>query len=141
MKLPKLDEKTPHVCFMYQAPSSSGSDDELPQRLVAQLRQRFSSVRTVRIWFGGARLMFLKAGSESHTGGFGKSRYRKGEWILAVTTTRRVGFESQVAVCRKIHESLLEISGITRVRWYFEGSKTQSPAVETPEELLRIVPN
>lgn len=136
MKFGKLDEHTPHVCFEYEAPSSSGSDDELPQRLISQLRDRFSSVWTMRIWFGASRVMILRSGAESHTGGFGQNRLRKGEWILAVTAARSAERESQVmAVCRKIHQSLLATSGVTSVRWYFEGSKTQSPAVATPDEL------
>ena len=143
MKFAKIGEKTPHVCFKYEAPSSSGSDDELPQRLVSELRDRFSSVRMLKIWIGGSWSLILGAGAESHTAGFAKSRFCKGEWILAVTAARSAGLlESQVLdVCRRIHESLIAICGITRVRWYFEGpknqkgTKNQSPAVATPDEL------
>ena len=37
--------------------------------------------------------------------------------------------------CREIHQVLTAIPGISAVRWYFEGRKTQSVAVATPDEL------
>jgi hypothetical protein len=148
MKFAKLDEKTPHVCFKYEAPLSSGSDDELPRRLASQFRDRFSSVRTMKTWFSGPWWMILGTGKESHTAALGRSRFGKGEWILVVTAARTAGLfdrvfqrriQSNVSdvmnVCREIHESLVAISGITDVRWYFEGSRGQSPAVATPDEL------
>lgn len=37
--------------------------------------------------------------------------------------------------CREIHQVLTAIPGISAIRWYFEGRKTQSVAVATPDEL------
>jgi hypothetical protein len=92
--------------------------------------------------------MILGTGNESHTAALGRSRFGKGEWILVVTAARTAGLfgrvfqrriQSNVSdvmnVCREIHESLVAISGVTDVRWYFEGSRGQSPAVATPDEL------
>lgn len=46
------------------------------------------------------------------------------------------GYESEFsAVSDEIHELLIKIPGITRLRWYFKGWDPKKPAVQTPAEL------
>ena len=145
-----LDEMTPHVCFKYELPSSRRSDDELPRRVASQLRDRFSSVRTLKTWFSGPWAIIIRGGGDSYSAALGRSKYGSSEWILVVAAARtgtaglfdrvfqrriQSNVSDVIGVCREIHQSLMAISDITDVRWYFEGSNSQSPAVATPDEL------
>jgi hypothetical protein len=56
------------------------------------------------------------------------------QWILFIGPVRNLYPELR-QVCREIHAMLTSTPGITDVFWYFEGSRSQSEAVVTPDEL------
>jgi hypothetical protein len=60
-----MDEITPHVCFMYEPPSKS-SDGEVSRLVAAQLRERFTSVRTLKLWFLRSWAMMIRRGEHSY---------------------------------------------------------------------------
>jgi hypothetical protein len=77
-----------------------------------------------------------------------RSRYGNDEWILKIGPWRfwgllkfvlghnLTGFSPErMQLCREIHAMLTSTPGITAVRWYFEGVRSQSAAVATPDEL------
>lgn len=77
-----------------------------------------------------------------------KSKYEDAEWILLVgpldkpTLLDRLRGRKPISdvpalmlICREIHAMLTAISGVSAVRWYFEGFGSQTSAVATPDEL------
>jgi hypothetical protein len=140
-------EKTPHACFGIEPPLTK-VEGGLPRLLEFHLRARFKPFRLRKMWFLGTWAGVVPGERDSHGVAFGKSRYKKDDWVLVVsppsTATlldrvlgRRV--VSDVAdvmlLCRDIHALLTTIEGITAVRWYFEGPRSQTAAVTTPDEL------
>jgi hypothetical protein len=77
-----------------------------------------------------------------------RSNYEDDQWALLVGSLRVRGLldflrgrnpigvsPEWIQVCRDIHTMLTSSPGITDVRWYFEGFRSQSAAVATPDEL------
>lgn len=75
-------------------------------------------------------------------------KYGNNEWIVMMGPGRfrdSCGFllgrnftgvsPALMQLCREIHAMLTAAPGITRIRWYFEGARTQGVAVNTPDEL------
>lgn len=82
-----------------------------------------------------------------------RSKHENDEWILLVGPSQTPGLlallrgrkpvdysPELVQVCGEIHTALTGISGITAVRWYFEGFHSQTAAVTTPDQLPWIKP-
>jgi hypothetical protein len=65
-----------------------------------------------------------------------RSRYANGEWIVVVVLAPLTNSPELVLICREIHTLLAATAGVTRIRWYFEGPRTQgAEVVTTPDEL------
>ena len=116
--------------------------------LAHHLDARFDSFRVIKKWFVTPWAAVLQTGQKSYSMVLGKSKYEKDEWVLLVGPSETPGLfdllrgRKPVAhspelqqVCREIHAALTAISGITAVRWYFEGFHSQTAAVATPDEL------
>jgi hypothetical protein len=131
-------DKTPHVCFKAEFASAASAGNELSRILESRLQARFDSVRRIRIWFWGPRLVVLPVGQESFAVIFGRSKYDDDEWILLVGPlgTQMANTPEVMLVCREIHALFATVAGITAIRWYFKGFRGQSrEAVATPDEL------
>ncbi len=139
---------TPHVCFKVELPSNGNIDDEVPRLLERHVRTRFGSARVIKTGFLAPLAVELPAGEKTFSAVLGRSKYEDDEWILIVGPLEGPGLLDRLRgrrpisevpelmrTCREIHQMLAAISGITAVRWYFEGRDTQSEAVATPDEL------
>jgi hypothetical protein len=139
---------TPHVCFKVELPPRGSADDEVPRFLERHLRTRFDLARVIKTGFLAPLAVELRAGAKTFSAVLGRSKYEDGEWILIVGPLKAPGLLDRLLgrkpisevpelmlTCREIHQMLTAISGITAVRWYFEGRNTQSAAVATPDEL------
>jgi hypothetical protein len=140
--------KTPHVCFKIDRASNYGGSDVLPQALALQLRTRIESIQLKKTPLFGSSTIVMTAGQESFTAVMDRSKYGNDEWVLLIAPSSGPRLMSMlrprkphavssnlVQVCRLIHSSLGEIPGVTAVRWYFEGFRSQSAAVAQPDEL------
>jgi hypothetical protein len=141
-------DNTPHVCFKVELPPNGCADDEVPRLLERYLRARFDSARVIKAGFPAPLAVELRAGAKTFSAVLGRSKYEDGECILIVGPLETPGLLGRLLgrkpisevpelmlTCQEIHEMLTAISGITAVRWYFEGRKTQSAAVATADEL------
>jgi hypothetical protein len=75
---------------------------------------------------------------DSFSANVGRSKYGNDERILLIgpLDTQANNSRELLLVCREIHVLLGTIGGITAIRWYFEGLRSQSKeAVATPDEL------
>lgn len=140
--------KTPCACFKVALASASGVGDELARILERHLRGRIDSVelprkRLWRFWFVG-----VQVSRKRFTVLLAPSRYGNDEWILLVarlsTPTlwdrlrgrRPIDYAPELLrISSEIHTLLAATSGITAIRWYFEGRGAQSAAVHTPDQL------
>ena len=141
-------ENTPHACFRV-APATTGDVAETVPRLVERhLRHRFDSVRLLQARFLPPMVAVLSSGAHSIAMVLGKNKHEAGEWLLIVgppdnpspwPRLRRQKPDSNVVeikrVCDTLHEVLIGLPGVSDVRWYFEGTRQQTPAVATPGEL------
>ena len=136
------------MCFKVELAPNGSADDEVPRLLERHLRARFDSVRVIKTGFLAALAVELRAGAKTFSAVLGRSKYEDGEWILIVGPLKAPGWMDRLVgrkpisevpelmlTCREIHGMLTAISGITAVRWYFEGRNTQSAAVATADEL------
>jgi hypothetical protein len=139
---------TPHACFKAELPTSGGAEDQVPRVLERHLHTRFESVRVIKAGFLALLAVELRTGPKTFLAVLGRSKYEDDEWILLVGPPKSPGLldrllgrkpDSEVPeliqTCRGIHTMLTTISGVTAVRWYFEGRDTPSVAVATPDEL------
>ena len=140
--------KTPHVCFKAEFSSATRADSELPRLVERQLHTRFDSVRVIRTWFLARAGCVVQIGEKSFTVALTRSKFGDDEWILLVgpldtprlldrLLRRESLFDASklMLICREIHTLLTAIPNITAVRWYFEGFRSQTAAVATPDEL------
>jgi len=122
--------------------------DELVRRLEFQFRGRFKSCRFRKIWLFGSWAAVIQTEKNSHAVGITQSKYDKNDWIIAVSPAREIkptSLESRHMarleeedirfLCRELHAELSAINGVSAIRWYFEGTDSQSSAVATPDEL------
>jgi hypothetical protein len=141
-------ENTPHVCFRADLVPSGSVDTVLPGILERQFRAVFESVNIVSVGQLASLVVTFQTGEESFSAVLGRSKFERDEWLLLVGPPSGpglldrirghgadVGLQELMTACREIHTILTRIPGISAIRWYFEGSRTQSPAVETPDEL------
>ena len=138
-------EKTPHACFKVESASMAIADNDFPQALANQLQPRFSSVRVKKTPFKTSWAVVLQLERQSYAAVLGPSKHGNDEWILLLgppdASDRIRGDESTVSqeglirISREVHAVLTTIRGISAVRWYFEGPRTQTAAVATPDEL------
>lgn len=141
--------KTPHACFKVEGASIGRTDDELPRMLTNHLQTRFASARVKKMPFFGSWTVELQVGPESSfTIMLNRSKYGNDEWVLLLDPLQSRGLldilrghkptgssSGLMQACRDIHAYLTATPGITAVRWYFEGFRSQTAAVATPDEL------
>jgi len=89
----------------------------------------------------------LPAGGPSFSAVLGPSHFAQNEWILIVGAPNTPGmldwlrgerpesYTELARVCAKIHAVLASVVNVSNERWYFEGPRSQSAAVSTPDEL------
>jgi len=141
-------ENTPHACFKAPSPGSGAASDLL-QLIEQHLRDQFDSVRVRKAPGLTSWLVVLNSGTQTVAAVIGPSKYDPGEWILIVGPGERLGLLDRLLrtnlsvptpelkhACSRIDRALAAIPGLSAVRWYFEGTQTQSAAVTTPDELL-----
>jgi hypothetical protein len=140
-------DNTPHACFKAGSPLRETGNDELSGVLEHALRARFDSVRVIKTGPMASLTVVLQTAGKSFSMVLGRSKYEDDEWILLVgppdgpsLLDRLRGQPLSAApelilTCHAIHEILTELPGISAVRWYFEGLRTQTAAVATPDEL------
>jgi hypothetical protein len=141
-------ENTPHVCFRADLVPPEEVATKLAEILERQFRARFASVDVVKAARLASLVITFRTGDKSFSAVLGSSKYEDGEWLMLIGPPstpslldrirgRRedVGITELMAGCREIHAMLIGIPGLSAIRWYFEGSRTQSAAVETPDEL------
>ena len=122
--------------------------DELLSVLERDLSARFDSVRVIERRFClRVRTISLKAGEKSFLVSFIRNRFDNDEWVLGVDQIydilvrcfmgRKVNAKSSELrmISHDIHILLASTIGISAIRWYFEGQRTQRSAVATPDEL------
>ena len=141
--------ETPHAYFKFERGSTARVDDDLPQVLAHHLGIRLYSVRVRKTWLFGSWSVALQMGQKSYFRMFvARSKYENDEWVLLIGPLdipplrellrgrKPVTYSPElVQTCQEVHASLIGISGVTRIRWYFEGFHSQSAAVATPDEL------
>ena len=140
--------KTPHVCFKANFLPATRAGDDLPRLLERDLHARFASVRIIKSRFLAPLVVVLQAGKKSYSVVLGRSKYADDEWLLLVGSPdtpklldrlcrRQPLFDSSelMLICREIHALLTAIPNISAVRWYFEGFRSQTIAVASPDEL------
>jgi hypothetical protein len=127
------------------------AEAELQGMLADDLALRFASARVLRAPFPSPRFIMVQVGQGPEfdfTVGLRRCKYGNDEWVLMISPARLwdllglllghnlTGFSPELMqVCRSIHAMLTSIPGITEVRWYFQGARSQSAAVWTPDEL------
>jgi hypothetical protein len=127
------------------------TEDELQRLLADDLALRFPSARALRASFLPVRFISVQVGQwpDFDFGvGLRRSKYGDDEWVLMIGPWQfrdllglllghnMTGFSPELMqVCRSIHTMLTSAPGITNVRWYFKGARSQSSAVWTPDEL------
>lgn len=141
-------ENIPHVCFRADLVPPGEVGSKLADILERQFRSRFASVDVLKAGRLASLVITFQTGNKSFSAVLGKSKYEDGEWLMLIGPPSAPGLLDRIrghredagiaelmAGCREIHSMLTGISGISAIRWYFEGSRTQSAAVETPDEL------
>lgn len=144
------DKMTPHVCFSADSSSLADRDKSFPLLVKRQFASRFGSVRMNKMWFSGPWGFTMKLGEKLLAGLLRRSKYTDGVWVVIIAPPRaatlidrllrrksRDNVQDVMSYCREIHASVTAISGVSAIRWYFEGSQShkQTPAVATPDEL------
>lgn len=141
--------ETPHACFKVESASIARANDELPRMLAHHLHARLNSARVRKTPLLASWTIHVGLDQESSfTVILGRSKYEKDEWILLVGPSqtpglldlmrgrKSVGYSpGLMRICREIHAFLARVSGFTAIRWYFQGFRSQSTAVATPDEL------
>lgn len=140
--------KIPHVCFKVAYTSEGDLGDELSRRLESHLLPLFNSVEIIKRRIFPVWAINLSINKKSFTLCLTRSRYENGEWVLLVgpldtpILSCRLGRPTQITsvpelklISQNIHSLLATITGISAIRWYFEGGQVQSRAVNTPDEL------
>jgi hypothetical protein len=124
-------------------------DDELPRMLTKHLQRRFDSAEIKKAPLVASPSIQIQAGKqEFFTVMLGRSKYEKDEWVLLVGPAEISGLSNLIGrrkptecspeliqICQEIHAFLTATPGISATRWYFEGFRSQSAAVATPDEL------
>ena len=141
-------KRSPHACFKVAPDSKINDGDELMSVLERDLSARFDSVRVIeRRFLLRVRTISLKAGRKSFLVSLVRNRFDNDEWVLGVDQTyeslvgyfmdRKLNAKSSELrmICHDIHVLLASAPGISAIRWYFEGRRTQGSAVATPDEL------
>jgi hypothetical protein len=89
----------------------------------------------------------VESGQGSVGVALGRSKFIRNGWCLTVVSKRlaspriRLGKKrprydpAELEVCRTIHSFLAQAPGIVDLRWYCQSSGSQTPAVDTPDEL------
>jgi len=140
-------EKTPRVCFKVEA--RPRDDDEFARILAQSFGERLGSVHAKKNVVMGSWAIVLQIGQQTFPAVLSRSKYGNDEWIMLIASPDSAGLfdrmrgRKEIAsspgllqVCRDIHTVLTATAGISDVRWYFEGFRSQSAAVATPDELL-----
>jgi hypothetical protein len=140
-------EYTPHACFKFTSASPSTEENDLREVLQYKLRAEFDSMRTIDVGSLATLTIILQGAGKSFCAVLGRSKFEEGEWILIVGPPSTPGFvnllrgrrsESYAELaltCMKLHKVLAGLTGVSAARWYFEGPRSQSEAVSTPDEL------
>lgn len=140
----------PRACFGVAADLIRESDDQIQRMLVQQLKARFESTSATKWPFFASWFVRLRLGPGlSFTVALRRSRYKKDEWVLMIGPSEilsplelirgqraKNNSAELLRICREIQVCLTATSGISAVRWYFEGFRgQQTTAVATPDEL------
>lgn len=144
MPLVKAGE-TPRAAFGTNEKLLGSSDREVPRILSDYLRGRFSGFWAKKVpWLPWVFNMDSDQGAVSI--GLRRSKIKNG-WRLTVVgrrflppriraVNRQPRYDPAVLeVCRALHTLLSQTPGIVNLRWYFQGTVSQSRAVRTPDEL------
>jgi hypothetical protein len=140
-------ENTPRACFKAAVQADGRPGDPLPM-IDQRLRDQFDFVRVKQPLWLTPRFFVLGSGAQSVSAVVGQSKYAPGEWVLVVgpggkrglldrllSTDLSVSASELKHTCSRIHRALTAIPQLSAIRWYFEGTRTQSAAVHTPDEL------
>jgi hypothetical protein len=104
-------------------------------------------MRTLNVRWLWTLTIVLQSAGKSFSAVLGRSKFEEGEWVLIVGPPstqgwvdrlrgRRPESYSELALtCRKLHTVLAGLTGVSETRWYFQGPRSQSEAVSTPDEL------
>jgi hypothetical protein len=104
-------------------------------------------MQTIDVRWFPTLMMVLPGARGSTVAVLGRSQFEANEWILIVGPPptqswldrlrgRRPESNAELALtCRKLHTNLAGLTGVSALRWYFEGRRSQSEAVSTPDEL------
>jgi hypothetical protein len=141
-------DKFPHVCFKAEFPSASSAREEMSRILESHLCVQFGAVERGVLLRWGPRIVNLQVEQKPMSVIWHPNRFNREEWILTVVPDlsslwdefrRRKSelcTEQLKLVCRDIHGLLASVTGISDMRWYFDGFPRQgSEAVWTPDEL------
>ena len=142
--------RIPHACFKFGTELVEKSESQLPQLLSQYLGTRFRSTAPVKQPFAGPWIIKVQLAPDA-TFMIAISRMKRSRdmWVLQITPGRIEGTGGRLALlrgriptedsrellpaCREIQVFLTSTSGISAVRWFFQGFRT---GVRTPDELL-----
>jgi hypothetical protein len=129
--------KTPHVCFKAAFASTANSCDEISRIIERRFHVQFSPIRRIKTWFLARWAVVLQVEQKSFMVALVKSKYESDEWIMQVSSIDSpvVCSPELTQICRELHAVLAAVPSISAIRWYFEGFRSQSTAVWTPDEL------
>jgi hypothetical protein len=129
--------KTPHMCFKAKFPPKENGSKQISQAIERRFQVQFTVGRTIRAWFSVRYAVSLRVGQKSFLVLLVKSKYDSDEWIIQVTPNDTpAGYSPELLqICREIHTLLAAEASISAIRWYFEGFRSQSHSVATPDEL------
>lgn len=146
MSLIKTNE-TPRAAFATSEKFRGSPNREIPRMLWKYLRDLFpGSAKPMKIlWFPW--MLDVKSEHCSVAITLARSKVIKNGWRLMVASRSLLPFHIHATerlprydpavfeVCRAIHSFLAQTTGIVDLRWYFQSSGSQTPAVGTPDEL------
>lgn len=144
MSLLKTGE-TPRVAFGTSEKLRDSSCLEISCMLSEYLSARFPASRPKRVLLFRPWSITVDSEPNSIEIVLGRSKHIENGWrLLAMRTSLPYILASSkpprydaalLEVCRAMHSFLAKTPGIVDVRWYFQGSECQTPAVRTPDEL------
>jgi hypothetical protein len=134
----RLDySKTPHMCFKAKFPPNVNGSKQISQAIERRFQVQFNSGRTIKTWFLVRHAISVRVGQKSFLVNVVKSNYDSEEWIIQVTPNDTpVGYSPELLqICGEIHALFAADATNSAIRWYFEGFRSQSHSVATPDEL------
>lgn len=144
-------QKVPRAGFGMDCARTGRLRRELARLLGRHLRKSFDSIRVYPRYFFPISQVVLRSGGHGFVVSVGREKLigkDEGDWYVVINL---LGYpvplkslpkdvESKYAkdlmrISEEIHAILSSVSGITRLRWYFEGWDVNIPGVRTSAEL------